>query len=566
MIGFKKRAIELLDEKLDSLSREEVENLMEIPPSYEMGDYAFPTFRLAKEYRKAPNAIAEEIAQSIGDDEYFERIQSQGPYVNFFIDRNKLAELVITDVMDKKDRYGSSDMGEGKKVIVEFSSPNIAKPFHIGHIRTTVIGNSLAKIYEFLGFDTITINHLGDYGTQFGMLISAYKKWGDREVIEANPIPELLKLYVRFNEEAEADPDLKDEARYWFKELENKNPEALELWKWIRDISLKEFNRVYDMLNIKFDSYAGESFYSDKMPEVLEEMKEKGIVEESEGALIVDLEEYGMPPALIMKKDGSTLYTTRDIAAALYRKKQYDFHKNLYVVASQQNLHFKAWIKIVELMGHEWAKDCIHIPFGMVSLEEGTLSTRKGRVVFLEDVLNKAIESTRNIIEERNPDLENKDLVAKQIGIGAILFQELFNQRIKDYTFNWDRTLSFEGETGPYVQYTHARANSLLEKGGFDPGDKISFDKLTGEDEINIIRMIYDFPGTILDAMEKNEPFYITRQIVEIAKAFNKFYNSTQIITDDEETKKARLALVYSTKTVIKTGLGLLGIEAPNKM
>lgn len=566
MINFKNKVIELLDEKIDSLSAEEIEDLIEVPPSYDMGDYAFPTFRLAKEYRKAPNAIAEDIASKMEGNEFFDRVQNQGPYVNFFINRNKLAEDVISEVMEKKEKYGSSEMGEGKKVIVEFSSPNIAKPFHIGHIRTTVIGNSLAKIYKFLGFDTVTINHLGDYGTQFGMLISAYKKWGDREVIEANPISELLKLYVRFNKEAEEKPELQDEARYWFKELENKNGEAMELWQWIRDISLKEFNRVYDMLNIKFDSYAGESFYSDKMPEVLEEMKEKGIVKESEGALIVDLEEYGMPPALIMKKDGSTLYTTRDIAAALYRKKHYDFHKNLYVVASQQNLHFKAWIKIVELMGYEWAKDCIHIPFGMVSLEEGTLSTRKGRVVFLEDVLNKAIESTRNIIEERNPNLENKALVAKQVGIGAILFQELFNQRIKDYTFNWDRTLSFEGETGPYVQYTHARANSLLEKGGFEHDLEIDFNHLTGEDEINIIRMIYDFPGIVVDAMEKNEPFYITRQIVEVAKAFNKFYNSTQIITEDEEAKKARLALVYSTKTVIKTGLGLLGIEAPNKM
>ena len=566
MINFKNKVIELLDEKIGSLSAEEIEDLIEVPPSYDMGDYAFPTFRLAKEYRKAPNAIAEDVASKMEGNEFFDRVQNQGPYVNFFIDRNKLAEDVISEVMEKKEKYGSSEMGEGKKVIVEFSSPNIAKPFHIGHIRTTVIGNSLAKIYKFLGFDTVTINHLGDYGTQFGMLISAYKKWGDREVIEANPISELLKLYVRFNKEAEEKPELQDEARYWFKELENKNGEAMELWQWIRDISLKEFNRVYDMLNIKFDSYAGESFYSDKMPEVLEEMKEKGIVKESEGALIVDLEEYGMPPALIMKKDGSTLYTTRDIAAALYRKKHYDFHKNLYVVASQQNLHFKAWIKIVELMGYEWAKDCIHIPFGMVSLEEGTLSTRKGRVVFLEDVLNKAIESTRNIIEERNPNLENKALVAKQVGIGAILFQELFNQRIKDYTFNWDRTLSFEGETGPYVQYTHARANSLLEKGGFEHDLEIDFNHLTGEDEINIIRMIYDFPGIVVDAMEKNEPFYITRQIVEVAKAFNKFYNSTQIITEDEEAKKARLALVYSTKTVIKTGLGLLGIEAPNKM
>lgn len=566
MIVFKDKAVELLAEKLEGLSAEEIEDLVETPPSYDMGDYAFPTFRLAKSMRKAPNAIAGELAAKLDAGDNFERIEASGPYVNFYINRAKLAEVTILEVMEKNENYGSSDLGKGKKVIVEFSSPNIAKPFHIGHIRTTVIGNSLAKIYKFLEFDTITINHLGDYGTQFGMLISAYKKWGNREIIEENPIKELLALYVRFNTEAEENPELKDEARYWFKELENGNTEAIELWQWIRDISLKEFNRVYEMLNISFDSYAGESFYSDKMPLVLEEMKAKGIVVESEGALIVDLEPYGMPPALIMKKDGSTLYTTRDIAAAIYRKKQYDFYKNLYVVASQQNLHFKAWMKIVELMGHEWAKDCIHIPFGMVSLEEGTLSTRKGRVVFLEDVLRTAIENTRKIIEERNPNLEDKETVAKQIGIGAILFQELFNQRIKDYVFNWDRTLSFEGETGPYVQYTHARANSLLEKGGFSPEKKVDFKILTSEDETNIIRLIYNFPETIVDAMEKNEPFFITRHIVDLAKAFNKFYNSTPINVEDELEKNTRLALTYSAKTVIKTGLALLGIEAPNKM
>ena len=566
MINFKEQAVKLIATKVSDLSNEEILELIEVPPSYDMGDYAFATFRLAKTFRKSPNVIASELVEQLGDSEYFQKIEQVGPYVNFFIDREKLAEAVLSQIFTEKNNYGSSTMGDGKRVIVEFSSPNIAKPFHIGHIRTTVIGNSLSKIYKFLGFDVVTINHLGDYGTQFGMLISAYKKWGNREVIEANPIKELLALYVRFNSEADEDPSLKDEARYWFKELEDKNPEAIELWQWIRDISLKEFNRVYDMLNISFDSYAGESFYSDKMPAVLEEMKKKGIVQESEGALIVDLEPYGMPPALIMKKDGSTLYTTRDIAAAIYRKDHYDFYKNLYVVASQQNLHFKAWIKIVELMGHQWAKDCIHIPFGMVSLEEGTLSTRKGRVVFLEDVLNTAIENTLKIIEERNPNLENKKNVAKQIGIGAILFQELFNQRIKDYTFNWDRTLSFEGETGPYVQYSHARANSLLVKGGFSIEETADFSLLTNEDEINIIRLIYDFPNTIVDSMEKNEPYFITRQIVEIAKAFNKFYNSTPIIVEDSKLKNSRLALVYSVKTVLNTGLGLLGIEAPDKM
>ncbi len=454
----------------------------------------------------------------------------------------------------------------GKTVIVEFSSPNIAKPFHIGHIRTTVIGNSLKKIYKFLGYNTISINHLGDYGTQFGMLISAYKKWGDKEIIESNPIQELLKLYVRFNTEADENPALKDEARYWFKELENKNPEAIELWQWIRDISLKEFNRVYNLLNIEFDSFAGESFYSDKMPRVIKELEEKELMQESNGAQIVDLEPYGMPPALIQKSDGSTLYTTRDIAAAIYRKEQYDFYKNIYVVASQQNLHFKSWIKVVELMGYDWAEDCIHVPFGMVSLEDGTLSTRKGRVVFLEDVLKKAIESTKEIIDERHPDLENKEEIAKQVGIGAVIFQELFNQRIKDYVFNWDRTLSFEGETGPYVQYTHARASSLLEKGEFDMNDKVQYSLLDNEEEINICRLLYNFPGVILDSCAKNEPYFITRHIVEIAKEFNKYYNSTSIIVEDEEIKKARLSLVYATKIVIKTGLALLGIEAPNKM
>ncbi len=566
MIDFRSNVVDIISKAVNFLDRDSINELVEIPPTYDMGDYAFPTFKLAKEFRKSPNLIAEELAEKFSKSELFTSIQAKGSYINFFINREMLAKSVIEDVFEKKDRYGSSNLGDNRKVLVEFSSPNIAKPFHIGHIRTTVIGNSLAKIYDFLGFDVVKINHLGDYGTQFGMLITAYKKWGDRGIIEQNPIKELLALYIKFNDEADKDETLRDEARNWFKKLENKDPEALELWEWIREISLKEFNRVYDLLNISFDSFAGESFYSDKMPRALEEMKEKGIVKESEGALIVDLEEYDMPPALIMKKDGSTLYTTRDVAAALYRKEHYDFYKNIYVVGSQQNLHFKAWIKIVELMGYEWAKDCIHVPFGMVSLEEGTLSTRKGRVVFLEDVLNKAIESTRKIIEERNPELENKENVAKQIGIGAILFQELFNQRIKDYTFNWEKTLSFEGETGPYVQYTHARANSLLEKGEFKETNEILFHELSGEEEINIIRMIYDFPNIIISSMEKNEPFFITRQIVEIAKAFNTFYNSKQIIVEDEKTKNARLALVYATKTVIKVGLSLLGIEAPNKM
>lgn len=566
MIDFKEKIVELIKTQVDSLSKDYIRLLIEIPPSYEMGDYAFPAFRLAKEMRRSPNMIAEDLAGKFKNDENFEKVENAGPYVNFFINKEKLVESVFDEIIDKGDSYGSSNIGEGKTVIVEFSSPNIAKPFHIGHIRTTVIGNSLYKIYKFLGFNTLAINHLGDYGTQFGMLISAYKKWGNKEVIEADPINELLKLYVRFNSEAEENLTLRDEARYWFKELEDGNKEAVELWQWIREISLKEFGKVYDMLNIKFDSYAGESFYSDKMDRVVKEMEDKGLLKESEGAFVVDLEPYGMPPALIKKSDGSTLYTTRDITAAIYRKETYDFYKNLYVVASQQNLHFKAWIKVIELMGYEWANDCIHIPFGMVSLEDGTLSTRKGRVVFLEDVLNTAVNNTLKIIEERNPNLENKEEVAKKVGIGAVIFQELFNQRIKDYVFSWDRTLSFEGETGPYVQYTHARSNSLLEKGGFNIEDKVDYSLLNNDDEINIIRLLYDFNKVVIDSMEKNEPYFITRHIVEIAKAFNKFYNSTPIIVEDEELKKARLLLVYGTNTVIRVGLGLLGIEAPQKM
>lgn len=566
MINFKEQATKLLKENIEDLNEEEISRLIETPPSYDMGDYAFPAFRLAKVFRKAPNIIAEELALKMQDNEFFQKIENKGPYINFYIKRDKLVETVIKEVKEREEEYGSSDLGEDKTVIVEFSSPNIAKPFHIGHIRSTVIGNSLYKIYKFLGFNTLAINHLGDYGTQFGMLISAYKKWGDREVIESDPIKELLKLYVRFNKEAEEDESLKDEARYWFHELENGNEEALELWNWIREISLKEFNKVYDMLNVEFDHFTGESFYSDKMQSIVDELEDKNLLEPSEGAYLVNLEEYDMPPALIKKKDGSTLYTTRDIAAAFYRKNTYDFYKNIYVVGSQQNLHFKQWMKVVELMGYDWAKDCIHVPFGMVSLEEGTLSTRRGRVVFLEDVLNNAVKKTQEIIDNRNPNLENKEEVAEQVGIGAIIFQELFNQRIKDYVFSLDRTLSFEGETGPYVQYTHARIVSLLKKGEFDEDVEIDYSLLDSEVEIDIIRLIYDFPRIIVDSCTKNEPYFITRHLVEIAKSFNKFYNSSQILVEDKKTKDARLMLCFVTKTVIKTGLALLGIESPNAM
>lgn len=566
MIDFKKEIANILCDKLSELDFEEIHGMIEIPPNSDMGDFAFPCFKLAKIFRKAPNMIAQDIIESIGENDLFGKVETAGAYINFTINQETFAKTVIEEVQEQGDMFGSSDIGENKNVIVEFSSPNIAKPFHIGHIRTTVIGSAINNIYKFIGYNTIAINHLGDYGTQFGKLIVAIKAWGDRSVIESNPIPELLKLYIKFHEEAEKNPELENEARMWFKKLEDKDEEANELWQWIRDVSLMEFNRVYDMLGIKFDSLAGESFYSDKMPGVLEEMREKNVLTKSQGAEIVDLEPYGMPLALITKKDGSTLYITRDIAAAIYRKQNYDFHKNIYVVGSQQNLHFQQWIKIIDLMGYDWAKDCIHVPFGMISLEEGTMSTRKGRVVFLEDVLNKAVDKTREIISNKNPNLGDKEKVAKEVGIGAIVFQELSNNRIKDYTFSWDRTLNFDGESGPYVQYTHARASSLLRKSELDLKKDISFDKLSDKESMDIIRILNKFPDVVIDAARKNEPAIVTRYTIDLAQAFNKFYHDHPILVDDKEVQKARLALVAAVKQTIKNGLNLIGVAAPEKM
>ncbi len=566
MIDFKGEIAKLISEKTENLNFEDVLSMIEVPPNSDMGDYAFPCFKLAKIFRKAPNLIAEDIVKSMGENELFEKIDIAGAYINFTINKEIFAKSVIQEVLAKEDSFGSSDLGEGKNVIVEFSSPNIAKPFHIGHIRTTVIGSALNNIYKFLGYNTIAINHLGDYGTQFGKLIVAIKAWGDRKVIESNPIPELLKLYIKFHEEAEKNPQLDDEARMWFKKLEDGDEDAKELWQWIRDVSLMEFNRVYDMLGIKFDSLAGESFYSDKMPKVLEKMRNENVLKESQGAEIVDLEPYGMPPALITKKDGSTLYITRDITAAIYRKEHYDFYKNIYVVGSQQILHFKQWMKIIELMGYDWADDCIHVPFGMVSLEEGTMSTRKGRVVFLEDVLKKAVEKTREIIEEKSPYLENKDEIAKQVGIGAVVFQELSNNRIKDYVFSWDRTLDFAGESGPYVQYTHARASSVLRKADVDYKTDVDFSIINDKEAMDLVRILNKFPEIVEDAGRKYEPSIITRYTIDLAQAFNKFYHDHPILVDDNETKKARLALVAAVRQTIENGLKLIGVAAPEKM
>ncbi len=570
MKDVKKEIAAIIASKIQSLSAEEIEKLIEIPQDTSMGDYAFPCFRLAKELRKAPPLIAQETAAAIADQPLFEKVEAVKAYVNMFIDKKYFAGLTLSEVYSAGDDYGRSDVGGGKTVIVEYSSPNIAKPFHIGHIRSTVIGNSIYKLYDFLGYKTIRINHLGDYGTQFGKMITAYRHWGNKEDVINEPIKTLLSYYVRFHKEAESDPSLDIEARETFARLERGEKEEHELWTWFREESLKEFTRVYKMLGIEFDSYAGESFYSDKMPAVIEELKEKGLLQESQGAQIVDLSEYGMSPALITKSDGSSLYITRDIAAAIYRKKTYDFYKNIYVVASQQNLHFQQWKKVLELMGYDWAEDCVHINFGLVSLNDGTMSTREGRVVFLEDVLNKAVEKTRQIIEEKNVNTDSMEETAKVVGIGAVIFQELSNGRIKDYVFEWDRILNFDGETGPYVQYTHARAASVLRNSGLDiskldPKD-LDMSYVMSPAAYELIKLIYRFPSVVLDAGEKYEPSVLTRHIVDIAQAFNKFYHDEHILTENEAERKAKLLLTAAAKQTIKNGLGLLGIKAPEKM
>lgn len=566
MRDFKLDLANILKENIEDMTIEEILELIEIPPNKDMGDYAFPCFKLAKVFRKAPNMIAQDLSENIDKKDLIKEIKPLGGYLNFFVNKELLVKEVLNDVFSKKEKYGHNSIGEGKNVVVEFSSPNIAKPFHIGHIRTTVIGNVINNIYKANGFNTIAINHLGDYGTQFGKLIVAIKRWGDLDVIKQNPIPELLKLYIKFHEVAQNEPSLEDEARNWFLKLEQNDKEAYDLWSYIKEVSLLEFNKVYDLLGIKFDSFAGESFYSDKMPAVIDEMNEKNILKDSQGAKIVDLEEFNMPPALIQKKDGSTLYITRDIAAAIYRKQTYDFYKNIYVVGSQQKLHFEQWMKVVELMGHKWAKDCLHVQFGMVALEEGTLSTRKGKVVFLEDVLNKAIEKTKEIINVKNPNLENIEEVSKQVGVGAVLFQELYNNRIKDYVFSWEKTLSFEGETGPYVQYAHARACSVLEKAGEFDALNIDYSCISNEDSINIIKEIQRLPEVVELSMKKCEPHHISRLAVDLAKAFNKFYHDNHINVEDKNLKNARLALVKAFKDTLKNTLNLLGIEAPQKM
>lgn len=550
------------------IDKDIVKEAIEVPANKEMGDFAFPCFRLAKVLRKAPPLIAQELAPKLEKPDFISDIQVVGAYINFFTDKATFVKEVMSDVLAKDSDYIKSNIGEGKTVVLDYSSPNIAKPFHVGHLRSTVIGNALYNIHKALGYHCVGVNHLGDWGTQFGKLIVAYKKWGDKETVERDDIKELSRIYVKFHEEAEKDPSLNDEARSWLVKMQEGDEEALSLWKWFVEISMKEFNRIYDRLHITFDSYAGESFYNDKMQAVVDEIRDKGLLTESEGAQIVDLEKYNMPPCLILRSDGGTLYPTRDIAAAFYRKKEYNFCKDIYVTALDQNLHFAQWFKVIELMGYDWAaKELVHVPFGLVSLGDGKLSTRKGHVVLMEDILNAAVEKTAGIIEEKNPDLPDKEQVSEQVGIGAVIFNDLYNSRIKNVVFDLERMLSFEGETGPYVQYSHARACSILRKAGVEKIDgEIDYSLISDEASVNVCKVLDELPAKLVDAADKYEPYILTRHIVEICKAFNKFYNENNIMGSEGELKKARLAVVYAVKTAIAQSLALLGIAAPEQM
>jgi arginyl-tRNA synthetase len=557
---------ELLADKIEGFDCAKVEELLEIPPKADMGDFAFPCFQLAKVFRKAPNMIAEELAQQIGEQDFLSKVEVKGAYLNFFVDKT----LFVKQVVDKADveNYGDASIGEGKTICIDYSSPNVAKKFHVGHLRTTIIGNSLYKIYTKLGYKVERINHLGDWGTQFGKLIVAYKKWGSKEAVEQNGIAELMNIYVKFHEEAEKDDSLNDEARAWFTKMEQGDKEALEIWQWFKDISLVEYKKTYEMLGIEFDSYAGESFYCDKSKRVIDECNEHHLLEESDGAYIVRLDDYNMAPCIVMKKDGSSIYATRDLAAVLYRKDTYNFEKCIYVTGLEQKLHFAQVFKVIELLGYEWAKDqLVHVPYGLVSLKGGKLSTRKGNIIYAEDILNESVQRITEIIEEKNPNIPDKEEVAKKVGIGAILFNDLYNQRIKDVVFDWDKIHNFDGETGPYVQYTYARAASILRRAtDFDKNVEIDYSILTDDSSVALLKEINRYPEVIETAAERMEPSVVARYAMAVAQAFNKFYHDNQCIVEDQNISNARLKLLSLAKDILKDSLSLLGIQCPEQM
>jgi len=570
-LNYKQAITDILVSHLPDLTPEEIAVAVEQPPDTQMGDYAFPCFKLAKTLRKAPPTIAAELVAQIlakGAKDippWLDSVESAGAYVNFFLDKATFMETVLEAVRTQGEGFGRCNEGDGKTVLIDYSSPNIAKQFHVGHLGSTVIGHALYNIFKHQGYNVVGINYLGDWGTSFGKLLTAYLKWGNKEEIEKTGVEGLTEIYVRFHEEAEKDPSLEAEARDWVVKMENGDEEGLEIWRWLCEISMREYRQIYDRLGIEFESYRGESYYNGKMDASVEEIKKRGLLAESEGAKIVDLEEFSMPPCLILRRDGGTLYATRDITAAIDRYETWAFDKSIYVTAVEQKLHFAQFFKVLELMGFPWAKNMQHIYYGMFLFESGKMGTRKGNVIKLKELLDESVAKTLAIIEEKSPHLPNKEEVAEQVGVGAVVFNELYNSRIKDVLFSFERMLNFEGETGPYVQYTHARACSVLAKGGFKPGETLAVDALSNDEAFEVLRLIYNFQERIAEAAEKYEPFVISRFLVALAQAFNKFYNTHTILTDDE-SQSTRLALVDSVRTVLSVGLGLLGIAAPQKM
>ncbi|WP_343093986.1 arginine--tRNA ligase [Streptococcus australis] len=548
---------------IEGLDQETILNLLEQPKSSDLGDIAFPAFSLAKIERKAPQAIAADIAEKI-DASHFEKVVATGPYVNFFLDKSQISDQVIKSVIEAGADYGQQDEGHGGNITIDLSSPNIAKPFSVGHLRSTVIGDALSNIFRKMGYNTIKINHLGDWGKQFGLLMVAYKKWGSKEAVEANPIDELLKLYVRINAEIENDPALDEEGRLWFKKLEDGDPEATELWQWFRDESLVEFNRIYKLLGVEFDSLNGEAFYNDKMDEAVQILEDKGLLKESKGASIVELDDVNLPPAMIKKSDGATLYITRDIATAIYRARTYNFVKNIYAVGQEQSNHFRQLKAVLKKMGFDWSDDMIHVDFGLVTKNRQKLSTRKGNIILLEPTLQEAISRAKAQIEEKNPELENKEEVAHAVGVGAVKFYDLKTDRRNGYDFDLEAMVSFEGETGPYVQYAYARIQSILRKANFTPSADATY-SLSDPESWEIIKLLQDFSRVVKRAAENYDPSLIAKYAINLAQAFNKYYAHTRIL-DESPERDSRLALSYSTAVVLKEALRLLGVEAPEKM
>lgn len=569
MINFKKVIAYKISKVID-IDEKEIEGYIEVPSNKEMGDYSFPCFRLAKVLKKSPQIIAEELKEKlIFENDEITKVEVVNGYLNFFINNLQLVKEVLKEIDEKKEKYGSSDMGKGKNVVVDYSSPNIAKPFHIGHLRSTVIGNSLYKTYKFLGYNCIGINHLGDYGTQFGKLIEGYKRWGSEYNIEENPIDELTKIYVRINNLCKEDESVLEECRSNFKKLEEKDEYCVKLWNKFRELSLKEFQRIYDLLDVHFDSLNGEAFYSDKMDEVIDILEKTGRLVESEGARVIELEEKKIPPCIIQKSNGSTTYATRDLAAILYRARNYDFDKALYLTSYEQILHFNQVFEVAKLLGldEKYTNNLIHVPFGMIQLKSGKMSTREGNVVKLEDLLKESISRVKEIIEKKNPELEDKEKIAETIGIGAVIFNDLYNSRMKDEIFDWDEMLNFNGETGPYLQYIYVRTNSILKKAGYIPELKdVDAQELNDEGAINIIKILYSFDDVIKQAAEKNEPYVIARYLINLAQAFSSYYNDHKIIVDDKKVQNSRLYITYGVNLVLKTGAMLLGMKMPERM